>query len=157
MSNRTCGSCTACCEGWLHAEKLDMRPGRPCRHCTKQGCAIYEDRPEDPCVRFRCGWLNHADRFPDEMRPDRAGVIVLHGRKSHGWDAILAIPAGNSVPADALEWLRLHAQEQGMPLVFYERRLDDGEYTGVKVRALGPARFAEAIKYYVGPADIVKM
>ena len=157
MTKRSCGSCTACCEGWLRAEKLDMQPGRPCQHCTKQGCAIYPDRPEDPCARFECGWLQDESRFPDELRPDRSGVIVLLGRKWRDWDVILAIPAGVSVPADSLEWLRLHAQQAQLPLVFHERILADGEFSGVKARAFGSARFADAVKYSIGPEDVVKM
>jgi hypothetical protein len=157
MEQRICGSCTACCEGWLKADELDMRPGRACRHCTEQGCAIYPDRPEEPCVRFKCGWLQDPGRFPDELRPDRSGVIVLLGRKWRDWDVIFAIPAGASVPAESLEWLRLYAQQAGLPLVFHERVVTDGDFSGVKRRAFGSQRFAAAVKYSIGPEDVVKM
>lgn len=134
-----------------------MGPGRPCRHCTAQGCAIYENRPEDPCVRFRCGWLQNTDEFPEHMRPDRSGVIVLLDRKSHNWQIVLAVPAGRSVPAPALEWLQAYAQKTGTPLMFYERLVEEGSFTGVQVRAFGPRAFSEAVKYSVGEEDIVKM
>lgn len=154
---RNCGPCTACCEGWLVADSLEMKPGSPCRHCTTQGCAIYEKRPENPCVRFECGWLRGENRFPEEMRPDRSGVIVLLGRKWRDWDVIFAIPAGRSVPAESLEWLRLYAQQSKLPLIFNERQMVEDEYTGVRVRAFGSRAFADAVKYSIGPEDLVKM
>jgi hypothetical protein len=157
MKNRECGTCTACCEGWLRADELEMKPGQPCRHCTQSGCAIYPDRPEDPCRRFACGWLQDADRFPDELRPDHSGVIVLLGRKWRNWQVIMGIPAGRKVPAESLDWLRLYAKQARLPLVFHERLVAAGEFTGVKARAYGSPAFANAVKYSIGPEDIVKM
>jgi hypothetical protein len=157
MTKRECGSCTACCEGWLSADALDMRPGRACRHCTEQGCAIYENRPEDPCVRFKCAWLEDQGQYPDEMRPDRSGVIAIRGRKWRNWKVLLAIPAGQSVPQESLEWLRKHAQKSGLPLVFHERLVTDGEFAGAKARAYGSPVFADAVKYSLGPDDVIKM
>ena len=134
-----------------------MKTGQPCRHCTQQGCAIYENRPEEPCVRFKCGWLQGEGVFPDELRPDRSGVIVVLGRKWRNWKVILAIPAGVSVPPDSLAWLRLHAQKERLPLVFHERLVTDGEFTGAKKHAYGSPAFADAVKYSLGPEDVVKM
>ena len=99
MTQRTCGPCTACCQGWLHSKKLEMRPGHPCRHLVQQGCSIYPDRPEKPCKLFVCGWLQDAETYPDEMRPDRSGVIMLTDRKWHNWDVIRAVPAGRNARA----------------------------------------------------------
>ena len=157
MTERSCGTCTACCEGWLSADTLDMRPGRPCRHCTRQGCAIYESRPEDPCIRFQCGWLQPGSALPEDMRPDRSGVIVLLGRTWRNWDVIYAIPAGTTVPAAALEWLRTYAQSVGKPMIFHERQVSEGEFTGARKLAFGSAAFADAVRYSIGPEDIVKM
>jgi hypothetical protein len=157
MTNRACGTCTACCEGWLTSDELDMRPGRPCRHCTGQGCAIYENRPEDPCIRFQCAWLQEGSPLPEAMRPDRSGVIVLSDRTWQDWKVIYAIPAGERVPADSLEWLRNYARDAAIPLIFHERLVVDGEFTGVRKLAFGSQKFAEAVKYAIGPEDIVKM
>jgi hypothetical protein len=134
-----------------------MRVGRPCRHCTQSGCAIYENRPEDPCIRFKCGWLQEDSPLPDEMRPDRAGVIVLFDRMWRDWKVIYAIPAGRSVPAEWLEWLRVHAQSEGIPMIFHERLVTDGEFTGYKKLAYGSPAFADAVRYSIGSEDIVKM
>ena len=157
MSKRICGPCTACCEGWLHAKKLDMRPGHPCGHLAKDGCSIYPDRPEEPCVRFVCGWLQDAETYPDEMRPDRSGVIMLTDRKWHNWDVIRAVPAGRSVPEHTLGFLRELAEKTQRPVLFYERLETNGEFTGRKRFAFGSRRFAEAVKYAIEPEDVFKM
>jgi len=101
--------------------------------------------------------LQDEKRFPEEMRPDRSGVIVLLDRRWRDWKVIMAIPAGQSVPAESLEWLRLHAQASKLPLVFHERMVTDGEYTGTRARAFGSRAFADAVKYSIGPEDVVKM
>ena len=59
---RECGECTACCEGWLPDESLDMYAGKACAHCRSEGCAIYETRPEEPCRTFKCAWLQDEER-----------------------------------------------------------------------------------------------
>jgi len=82
---------------------------------------------------------------------------VLLGRKWRDWDVILAIPAGASVPAESLEWLRSHAQQARLPLVFHDRIVTDGGFSGVKARAFGSKQFAAAVKYSIGPEDVVKM
>ena len=108
-------------------------------------------------MRFRCGWLVEGSPLPDEMRPDRSGVIVLLGRTWHNWKVIYAIPAGTSVPPDSLEWLRAYAQSVGKPMIFHERLVSAGEFTGVRRLAYGTATFADAVRYSIGEEDIVKM
>ena len=55
--NRECGACTACWEGWLVSDVVNMLPGKPCRHFTSEGCSIYEEHPGRPCRTFSCSWL----------------------------------------------------------------------------------------------------
>ncbi|WP_247637061.1 hypothetical protein [Methylobacterium sp. 37f] len=44
-----------------------------CRHSTGVACGIYQDRPE-ACVRWHCLWRK-IGALPDELRPDRSGVM----------------------------------------------------------------------------------
>jgi len=108
-------------------------------------------------VRFQCGWLQEGSALPEDMRPDLAGVIVLLDRPWRDWKVIYAIPTGTSVPAASLERLRKHAQSVGRPMIFYERLVSDGEFTGLRKRAYGSAAFADAVRYSIGPEDVVKM
>lgn len=77
MSERSCGTCTACCNA-LAIEEL-AKPGfADCPNVQTHdahgcaGCAIYDDRPGS-CRDFQCLWLQGHLREVD--RPDRLGVI----------------------------------------------------------------------------------
>lgn len=80
---RNCGDCTACCEGWLHADvkigniEYKVRPGNQCPKIKDHKCSIHNsvDRPEHPCRDYSCVWLNNKD-IPDYMRPDMSGIIL---------------------------------------------------------------------------------
>jgi len=144
---RECGDCTACCEGWLPDKALDMYAGKPCKHRTQGGCSIYSERPENPCKTFRCAWLDEEATFPNEMRPDLCGAIVLQARYWREWNVMRATPVGPEIPSETLEWLRLYTQNLDVPLIFYERLQEEGAYTGaLKQRAYGSHEFAVAIK-----------
>ena len=147
---RECGACTACCEGWLPDKDLDMYAGKPCKHRVSGGCSIYSERPENPCKIFRCAWLEEESVFPDEMRPDLCGAIVLTARYWREWNVMRATPVGSQIPSETLEWLRVHSQNLDVPLLFYELEEDQGAYTGViQQRAYGPPAFAAAINEVV--------
>ena len=144
---RECGECTACCEGWLPDESLDMYAGKACAHCRSEGCAIYETRPEEPCRTFKCAWLQDEVAFPEEMRPDQCGAIVLSARYWKEWNVMRAMPVGPKIPEATLEWLRLFTKGKDVPLIFYERGQADGAYTHTdRQRAYGSPEFAVAIK-----------
>ena len=124
-----------------------MYAGKVCAHCRPGGCAIYETRPEQPCRTFKCAWLQDEGAFPEEMRPDKCGAIVLTARYWREWNVMRATPVGAVIPEATLEWLRLHTLSQDIPLIFYERGLEDGAYTHVdRQRAYGSPEFAEAIQ-----------
>lgn len=135
---------------------LDMRAGKPCKHCTGSGCAIYEDRPEVPCRTFNCAWLDNVAEFPEDMRPDVSGVIVMSGRPWREWDVLRAVPVGAEIPPQTLERLRIYAQEKGVPLVFYDREVINERFTGNgRQRAYGSEEFAQAVKNHVLPSDLI--
>src|SRR5687768_2081971 len=75
-SPRKCGSCTACCDGWVEGtiHGHEMRPGTPCHFRGEGCCTIYERRPQQPCRNFICGWLAPGSPFPDAFRPVRKYV-----------------------------------------------------------------------------------
>ncbi|EED35419.1 conserved hypothetical protein [Luminiphilus syltensis NOR5-1B] len=151
---RDCNGCTACCEGWLYDKSMELRPGSSCRHLKENGCGIYETRPEKPCRTFRCAWLQQPEIFPEEMRPDRSGAIVITDRDWYEWKVIRAIPTGPEVPPETLEWLRQRAMEQKAPLIFKEFHLENGEYTGVAEKAMGPPEFTAEAKTRVHMGDV---
>ncbi|MDX1460664.1 MAG: hypothetical protein R3348_06355 [Xanthomonadales bacterium] len=146
MSERECGTCTACCEGWLRTPHIDMHPGKPCQHCTATGCAIYENRPTDPCRKFLCGWRQPDSPLPDNFRPDQSGVIVLLQQKWGTWSVIRAVPAGERVPQKSLQWLERYARSRKIPLLVKEYKLGEDGFVGVRTRAFATPEFAKAVR-----------
>ena len=91
---RSCGSCTECCNVLQVNDLTPPKPGdTDCTHQVRKrrggrrlpkagGCAIYDQRPQS-CQEYRCYWLEGLLEGRD--RPDRLGMIVdssegiLHG------------------------------------------------------------------------------
>jgi len=145
MAKRECGSCTACCEGWVKSKTIDMYPGHPCKHCTSGGCAIYETRPENPCRTFVCGWLRTGSPLPDSMRPDRSGVIVLMGGSWQKWKVIKAVATGTQIPPHSLDQLKSLAYRTRTPLLITEFVESEGRIVGESIQGFGPPEFSEAV------------
>lgn len=151
--SRKCGDCKACCEGWLLDESLDMYPGKPCKHCTNAGCAIYEERPVNPCRTFKCAWLDRPEEYADDLRPDLIGAIILHNRPWEDFDTLRIAPTGDTVAPEVLERLRLHALQKEVPLLWVDRLKEGDKYVGVHNKALGSEEFSEAVRWSVDPQD----
>lgn len=79
--NRSCDGCTECCQGWLTAtiHGRPMYSGRPCHFVSDNGCSIYKDRPKDPCVDYKCNWLQDTN-IPEWLKPSKAKVIISNRR-----------------------------------------------------------------------------
>ncbi len=156
MMARKCFPCTACCGGWLTADIYGekLKPGKPCIHSTKQGCGIYERRPKDPCIDFKCGWLQEQSKLSEHMKPSECGALVLLDRRWQGRKVIIAIPTRKSIPSDTLEWLKVFAREQSLPLLFGEHLFENGKYVGKRRIGYGPPSFVRAVETEVRPEDI---
>ena len=118
---RTCGGCTACCEGWVVGviEGHEMRPGVPCHFRGDHECTIYERRPKHPCREFTCGWLQPGSPFPDEFRPDLLGVMIIPMRW-RGREAYVLRSTGRDPDERLLAWMRSFSARTGRPF-FYEQ------------------------------------
>ena len=146
-AKRDCLPCTACCRGWLWAEIKGHKvsAGNPCVFSTPGGCAIYSDRPQSPCREFTCSWLVESEILPDWMRPDLSGAIVQLSRPWHGQLIISAIPVGRAIPERTLDWLKNYAQQNQRALIFFERNVVDGVYSGLKRFGFGPPSFRRQV------------
>lgn len=102
--SRSCGSCTACCEGWLSGEAHGKKfyPGQKC-HFLGERCTIYAKRPHDPCVAFKCGYLAD-ENVPEWMRPDRSGVVMVE-REKDGIRWVEVTECGKPMAAPILNWI----------------------------------------------------
>jgi hypothetical protein len=119
-SRRSCGTCTACCDGWMAGDIFghEMKEGQPCFFRGEQCCTIYERRPESPCRTFICGWLQRDSPFPEDFRPDRLGVLIAPIRW-RGQAAYILRSAGRDPDEALLEWMQAFSERSGSPF-FYE-------------------------------------
>ena len=115
---RTCGDCTACCQGWLEgtAHGIDFYNGVPCHFVGCNGCTIYENRPQSPCKDFSCQWLINND-IPEWMKPNKSNVIVSGMKYSHpnGSEGMYleVTEMGKTIDAKILNWFfKLHVNKQ---------------------------------------------
>ncbi|MSQ98156.1 MAG: hypothetical protein EXR85_02490 [Xanthomonadales bacterium] len=58
---------------------------------------------------------------------------------------ISAIPVGRTIPQPTLEWLKQYAQEHRWPLIFHERIVTAGAFSGLKRFGFGPAEFRRQV------------
>lgn len=117
MKERTCDSCTKCCEGHLKgmAHGHTFYPGKPC-HFLGTGCSIYEDRPETPCKVYKCTWLE-SDDLPMWMRPDLCHAITTKRIKDNV-TYYEVIEAGKQLDSTILSWFVLWALNNNHNLLY---------------------------------------
>ena len=146
---RECQPCTGCCDGWvqMNIRGAEVFPGQPCPYSTGAGCSDYDNRPVDPCINFRCGWVLEDSPLPDWMKPNNAKVIVIFNKLEwQGLPVDLAVPVGKKIPPRSLNWLKGFAEQQGRPLLFMEQIVNDGRF--LKQQQLfghGPPAFQEQV------------
>jgi hypothetical protein len=121
QSLRTCGECTACCDGWLQIE-VHGHPvglGKPCLYRVEQGCSIYDERPQHPCREFVCGWLVASSPLPDWMRPDKSDLIMLAANSFwQGLPVDVIVAASRRPKQKALDWLMKFSTENRRCLIY---------------------------------------
>ena len=119
-TRRSCGTCTACCDGWMVGTIFghEMKEGQPCFFRGEKCCTIYERRPEKPCRSFVCGWLQRDSPFPEDFRPDRLGILIAPIRW-RGQAAYILRSAGRDPDEVLLAWMRNFSERSGRPF-FYE-------------------------------------
>ncbi len=138
-NQRSCGSCTACCDGWLQIEVRGhhIRPGTPCPFSVEHRCSIYPERPQKPCREFVCGWLVASSPLPEWMRPDKSDMIMLAANFIwRGLPVDVLVAAGQRPKTKALDWMKAFSSEKKRLLIYQV----DGDWF-----AFGPPAFQAEI------------
>ena len=137
-SQRECGSCTKCCEGWnvFNIQGRSVKPGTPC-YFLANGCSIYEHRPAYPCKEYNCEWMNQ-NKIPDEFKPSECGVIINKMMISH-IDVFVFTPAPNDPSEKMIEWAKEYFKDKNW--MHYDK---NGVY------AFGDKNFVKMIKNIPG-------
>ena len=124
-SPRSCGECSACCQGWLttHALNQDIYLDNPCSHCSSQGCNIHAERPTDPCRIFFCAWAEAGSDFPEWMQPNQSGVITLTNRTS--WNKMpvdVLVSTSKDPDTKILQWFQKRCHTQHRPFIYQQNK-----------------------------------
>jgi hypothetical protein len=141
---RSCGTCAACCGGWLRLLVGDLIvDGAPCPHSTGHSCGIYDRRPTT-CRDFACAWIKPESPIPSGFRPDKVGIIVLDNRLTWRDLPVDILVVAGTPKESIMSWYKKYAvknnrlfllQQQGLcstfgPLEFLTEisaRLEQGE------------------------------
>ena len=113
IKKKECGTCTKCCEGWLHATVRghDMYPGKPCFFIEiGKGCKDYKNRPKEPCKSFSCSWLE-IEEMPEKFKPENSGVI-MHYKSNNGNPYFSITKAPNNPTIHFLSWAMIYARSR---------------------------------------------
>lgn len=107
---RECGTCTKCCEGYLsgNIKGKSFYSGKPCHFVALgKGCSIYEERPKEPCISYKCSWLVD-ENIPEWFKPNEINAIV-DVRKIQNISYLNVVEAGEKLRPEVLSWLILYA------------------------------------------------
>ena len=100
-TERDCDGCTKCCDGWLTGEAYGYKfnINNACFWKGKKGCNIYDIRPIDPCVTFKCFW-KYSSLVPIEFKPDKIGIILVE--RTIDGHKFLDVNIGGNIPSPEL-------------------------------------------------------
>jgi len=118
--DRECGTCTKCCEGHLNGTALGKNffRSKPCHFVSiGQGCTVYEQRPENPCITYKCQWLVNSD-IPEYMKPNLINTIIDKRKTKSGIEYLNVVEAGETLKAGVLSNLLLYALGNGLNLLW---------------------------------------
>lgn len=88
----------------------------------KNGCSIYEQRPEDPCKNFKCEWLNN-ESIPHWMKPNSINVII-YKRSENDQEFLEFTEAGSKLDPKVLSWIFMEYAKGNLKNIKYQ--LDGG-------------------------------
>jgi Fe-S-cluster containining protein len=112
---RPCGDCTACCT-WLKgtAYGYEFGGGKSCKFLCKTGCDVHKARPK-VCEGYFCAWAQ--ELLPEEMRPDKCGVLVSVENNNHGQHLRLTSTDGE-INIDILEYFKEWSIKMNTPILY---------------------------------------
>lgn len=117
-----------------------MFPGKPCHFVDiGNGCNIYENRPQKPCIEFKCEWLINPE-IPDYLRPASSGVIIVK-KYLDNTQYLFARTTGTNFDENLLSWI---IQYGSMKFENVAWQLITGE-----IFAIGAKEFLELVEVHL--------
>jgi hypothetical protein len=138
---RSCDGCTECCKGYVsgYVRNKPFYAGHACHYMGEKGCTIYKDRPHDPCVAFKCGWLLEEELFPEWFKPSVSKVLIVKLKTDRSKiDFYRIVECGQKLDAMYLNYLFL---------CFLNKKINIQVYMLGGVTNYGSPEFLEDIKH----------
>jgi hypothetical protein len=116
-TSRPCGTCTACCVGFLTADiyGTEMKNGRKCKFLDKN-CTIYNFRPK-LCQDYICEW-KHNPSVPVRFKPDISNVI-MHWKITKGLTYLQILDRNPVLNQELYDWLKEKHENDVYPHIIY--------------------------------------
>lgn len=115
---RPCGECTKCCEilyGNTYGHEFGN--GVPCKFLGECGCNIYKVRPEF-CIKYYCAWSQ--ELLPEEMRPDKCGVLVsVENKEGSQYLRVMSVNK-DEINKNILSYLKEWSNYMNTPVIYKE-------------------------------------
>ena len=80
----------------------------------EKGCTIHEDKPHNPCVIFKCGWLEASDKFPEWFKPSVSKLLAVKNVTKSGIEYYRILECGQEIDAIHLNYLVILALNEGV-------------------------------------------
>jgi Fe-S-cluster containining protein len=114
---RPCGECTKCCE-LLYANIYghEFGGGLSCKFLGECDCKIYKVRPE-VCRNYYCAWAQ--ELLPDEMRPDKCGVLASVQNGKNG-QFLKVVGDNDKINIDIISYLKEWSIKTNTPVIYRE-------------------------------------
>lgn len=146
---RECDGCTKCCDGWLSgtAHGHEFYIGKRCYWKGKKGCNIYESRPHNPCVTFKCFW-KYSKLVPKQFKPNEIGVIIVE-RFENQFTFVDVNFGGKDLSDAVIDWCHQMYTEKKIANIryFYQLRYkllsNDSKFIEYMHNKIGRERFAD--------------
>ena len=117
---RPCGDCTACCT-WLKgtAYGYEFGGGKSCKFLCETGCTVYKARPK-VCEGHFCGWAQ--ELLPEEMRPDKCGVLATVEDNPNG-QHIKLTSMEKLINKDTLDYFKEWSIRMNTPVLYLKNNI----------------------------------
>ena len=148
MTNRVCGTCSACCR-WPAVPEIDKPARTPCKFLEEcgYGCTIYADRPS-ACTKYRCSWLRGIGA--EEDQPDTCHILI--DRRRTQWGLVLvakSLEPGATSTKQGQDTISRAAQESNMLCLIV-----DHEDTDRVIGAAGPKLLVDEFRHECGEKPV---
>jgi Fe-S-cluster containining protein len=93
--------------------------GKSCKFLCETGCDVHKARPK-VCEGYFCAWSQ--ELLPEEMRPDKCGVLASVERNGNG-QYLKLTSIENEINTDILEYFKEWGKIMNTPVLYLKNNI----------------------------------